>query len=157
MKKLNSKIRPLLILIIFLSFNAEITAQSAEFSSVPTPADIEKMKPVIESRDKQFSAYFLAGDSSALANMYTTDAQFGTVKGPEILPALGSWIRNSIKNDTRHLTFKINTLNGDGEFLIETGTAETRNDKGDLKYSSRYLVVWKQEDGSWKLYRDIGL
>ncbi len=119
--------------------------------------DTEKERPVIESRDKEFSKYILEGDSVALANMYTKDAQFGTLKGAEIPPALGKWIRNAIKNDSQHVTFNTLTLTADGELLMETGTAEGRSDKGELKYTFRYLVVWKKEDGVWKLYRDIGL
>jgi len=119
--------------------------------------DAEKERPVIESRDKEFSKYIFEGDSVALANMYTIDAQFGTLTGAEIPPALGKWIRNTIKNDSRNITFKTVTLTADGELLIETGTGETRSDGGILKSTFRYLVVWKKEDEVWKLYRDIGL
>jgi len=119
--------------------------------------DAEKERPVIESRDKEFSKYIFEGDSIALANMYTKDAQFGTLKGAEIPPALGKWIRDAIKNDSRNVTFKTVILTADGELLIETGTGEVRSDAGQLKSTFRYLVVWKKEDDIWKLYRDVGL
>ena len=119
--------------------------------------DAEKERPVIESRDAEFSKYILEGDSVALANMYTKDAQFGTLKGSEIPPALGKWIRNAIKNDSRNITFITNTLTADGELLVETGTGEIKSDAGEIKSTFRYLVVWKKEDGVWKLHRDIGL
>jgi len=117
----------------------------------------EKERHIIENRDKEFSKYILEADSVSLANMYTKDAQFGTLKGTEIPSALGKWIRNAIKNDSRNVTFKTTTLAADGELLIETGTGEIRSNAGELKSSFRYLVVWKKEDGVWKLYRDIGL
>ncbi len=41
--------------------------------------------------------------------------------------------------------------------LIETGIIEGRSDAGVLKYSGKYLVVWKKEDGVWKLFRDVVL
>jgi ketosteroid isomerase-like protein len=143
-------IRKLILAIIgLLYWGSVVNAQTA--------IDIEKEKPVIESRDKEFSKYIFEGDSIALANMYTKDAQFGTLKGAEIPTALGKWIRNAIKNDSRNVTFKMVTLNADGELLIETGTGEVRSDAGQLKSTFHYLVVWKKEDGTWKLYRDIGL
>ena len=117
----------------------------------------EKERPVIESRDAEFSKYIFEADSVALANMYTKDAQFGTLKGAEIPPALGKWIRNAIKNDSRNVSFKTNTLTADDGLLIETGTGEIRSDAGKIKSSFHYLVVWKKEDDAWKLYRDIGL
>jgi ketosteroid isomerase-like protein len=70
---------------------------------------------------------------------------------------MGGWIRNGIKGDARHVLFKTTTLTADGELLSEIGTAEGRSDNGELKYSFRYLVVWKKENGIWKLYRDVGL
>jgi len=122
-----------------------------------TTVDAEKERPAIESRDKEFSKYILEGDSVALAKMYTKDAQFGTLKGVEIPPALAKWIRNAHKNDSRKVNFKTVTLTADGELLIETGTGEVRSEVGELKSTFRYLVVWKMEEGVWKLYRDIGL
>jgi len=135
-----------------LAFLGPVTIVNAQ-----KPIDVEKERPVIESRDAEFSKYILEADSVALANMYTKDAQFGTLKGSEIPPALGKWIRNSIKNDSRNVTFKTVTLTADGELLVETGTGEVRSNAGELKSTFRYLVVWKKEDGVWKLYRDIGL
>lgn len=48
-------------------------------------------------------------------------------------------------------------MSSDAEFLIEVGIAETRDSQNNFKHKGRYLVVWKQENGEWKLYRDIGL
>jgi ketosteroid isomerase-like protein len=139
-------------ILIMLAFLGPVTIVNAQKT-----IDVEKERPVIESRDAEFSKYILEADSVALANMYTEDAQFGTLKGAEIPPALGKWIRNSIKNDSRNVTFKTVTLTADGELLVETGTGEVRSNAGELKSTFRYLVVWKKEDGVWKLYRDIGL
>lgn len=114
-------------------------------------------RSAIESRTALYSEYILEADSVSLAAMYATDGSMGCSKGEEILSSAGEWIRSSIKNDSRHVTFKTETLNADGKFLIETGTAEGRNDQGELKYTFKYLVVWKREDGVWKLYHDISL
>jgi ketosteroid isomerase-like protein len=99
----------------------------------------------------------LEGDSVSIAEMYASDGMMGCTRGEKIISKAGEWIRSDIENDSRHITFKTVTLNADGELLIETGTAEARSDAGDLKYNFRYLVVWKNEDGVWKLYRDFGL
>lgn len=114
-------------------------------------------RSAIESRTALYSEYILEADSVSLAAMYATDGSMGCSKGNEILSSAGEWIRSSIKNDSRYVTFNTDTLNADGEFLIETGTAEGRNDQSELKYTFKYLVVWKKEEGVWKLYRDIGL
>ena len=39
-----------------------------------------------------------------------------------------------------------------GNLAVGVGTVQA----GAMKYEGKYLVVWKkQEDGSWKLYRDM--
>ena len=70
---------------------------------------------------------------------------------------MGSMVRNGIKNSTRDLTFTTTDLTGDAGFLIETGTYEMKDDKKNVKDKGKYVVIWKQEGGQWKLYRDIGL
>lgn len=124
---------------------------------VSTPIDLQKVKIIIDSLDKQFSQHYFNGDSNALYNMYSKDAKLGSLKGNEILLSLGKQVRNSIKNDTRNILFKTTSLFIDSEFLVELGTYEMKDSKDNIKINGKYLVVWKQEDGHWKLYRDIGL
>lgn len=154
MSKVKTILKLFLLIMCLFTFSQVAVSQSKD----DTPAiDLENLKKVIENRDKEFSKYIFEGDSVALANMYTKDAQFGTLKGAEIAPALGKWIRNAVKNDSRNVIFTTTSLTGDDEFLIEVGTAEIRDSQNNFKSKFKYLVVWKQEDGVWKLYRDIGL
>lgn len=122
-----------------------------------TTLDVERVRPMIETRLREYSAYLLHGDSVSIAGMYSINGTIGCKKGPEILAAAGSWIRSGVKNDSRHVTFKVVTLTGNGDLLIESGNAEGRSEKGELKYAFRYVVIWKNENGSWKIYRDVGL
>ena len=123
----------------------------------PVVLNVQNERPIIESRNALYAKYLLDGDSISIAALYASDGKMGCKKGAGILSAVGSWIRSSIKNDSRHLSFKTITLNSDDDLLIETGLAKAKNDIGELKYSFRYLVVWKKENGVWKLYRDVSL
>ena len=118
---------------------------------------MQKERIVIEKLDKEFSKYYFDGDSLALAAMYAKDATFGCLKGKEILNYWGRAIRNSLKNNTRTLIFKTTSLSNDSGFLVELGNFEIKDNKNELKNKGKYLVVWKQEDGNWKLYRDLSL
>ena len=81
----------------------------------------------------------------------------GSSKGNDILLALGKMIRNSIKNDSRNIVYTTTSLTADSAFLVELGKYELKDNNGNLKGNGKYLVVWKNENGDWKLYRDIGL
>jgi hypothetical protein len=37
------------------------------------------------------------------------------------------------------------------------GVYEIKDEQNNLRSKGKYLVVWKQENGNRKLYRDIGL
>lgn len=43
--------------------------------------NLHKVRLTIDSLDKQFSKDFYNGDSVALANYYSSDAKFGSLKG----------------------------------------------------------------------------
>lgn len=133
-----------------------LSAQATETKS-NMAIDMQRARVLIENADQQFSKDYKEGDSLALAAHYTKDAEFGTLKGEEILAYWGKSIRNSIKNNARNLIFTTSSLTNDGEFIIELGTYELKDDQDVLKGTGKYLVVWKQEDGKWKIYRDIGL
>ena len=124
---------------------------------VSEAVDLQKIRSIIEDLDKQFSKDFYNGDSVALTNYYSSDAKFGSLKGKEILSAWGRMIRNSIKDNARNLLFTTTAFTGDSVYMVELGIYEERDDKNNLKNKGRYLVVWKQENGEWKIYRDIGL
>ena len=157
MKKPHSTISLILISILVLYCNSVVIAQTTDSDSSLTAAEVAELRPIIESRDALYAKYLLDGDSVSIAEMYASDGMMGCARGEEIISKAGEWIRSGMKNDSRHITFKTVTLNADGDLLIETGTAEARSDAEELKYTFRYLVVWKNEDGVWKLYRDFGL
>ena len=126
-------------------------------SSGSETIELQKARIIIDSLDKQFAQHFYDGDSVSLYNMYAKGASLGSKRGNEILLSWGQQIRNSIRNDTRTLIYTTTSLSTDSEFLVELGTYEFRDSKGNSKFKGKYLVVWKQEDGNWKLYRDMGL
>ncbi len=145
------------IIITLVLFTGCTKQQNRDTKLTSQTADIKKVKAIIENLDKQFSKDFYDGDSVALANYYSNDARFGSLKGKEILSAWGRMIRNSIKDSTRIMLFKTSALTGDSDYVVELGNYERRNDKNVLKNSGKYLIVWKQENGQLKIYRDIGL
>jgi len=157
MKKPQSIISLIITSILVLYCNSIVIAQTTESDSSLSAEEVAELRPIIESRVSLYSKYLLEGDSVSIAGMYANDGMMGCSRGKEIISKAGEWIRDGIENDSRHVTFRTVTLNADGNLLIETGTAEARSDAGESKYIFRYLVVWKNEDGVWKLYRDFGL
>jgi len=148
-----------LLMIFFLFWDCNSGQQGQTAAKTDTSAiDLNLAKITIEALDAQFAEDFNKGDSLALAGYYAKDGRLGSVQGREnLVSTFGRMIRNAVKRGTPIIKYTMTSLSSDGEFLIETGVYKTSDIDGNIKGQGKYLVVWKQEEGSWKIYRDIGL
>jgi ketosteroid isomerase-like protein len=157
MKKAYFLITSSLISLCMLSCNSGNTEKTLD-TKISTPTfDRQWAKSFIDSINAKFTEQFRAGDSAALASHYWPDAEIllsnsEAIKGNDILPAWGSMTHLGIKD----FTFSTTDITGDTEFLIETGNYEMKDEKKTLIDKGKYVVVWQQRNGEWKLYRDIG-
>ena len=53
------------------------------------------------------------------------------------------------------LTLTSTDVYGDSSMVVEEGTYTTDYGNGKAPEKGKYLVVWKPENGQWKMYRDI--
>ncbi len=119
--------------------------------------DKQKAAAFIDSVNKKFSEQVRNGDSVALAAHYHPQAELlfansEPIKGNGILSTWGSLIRMGVKE----FTFTTTDITGSGDLLVETGSYEMNTAENSLIDKGKYVVVWKQENGKWKLFRDIG-
>ena len=147
----------LLTICSFVTFS-NIKAQSTEAKPEMTATDIQKARVLIENIDKKFSEAYRDVDSIAITSFYAKDGemltQHGAIKGGDLL---STWNRMIQGDSTRNLEFITTAFTGDNEYMVELGIYEMKDDNGIAKDKGNYVVVWKQESGTWKLYRDIGL
>lgn len=118
--------------------------------------DLETARQEIQAANENFMALVAAGDSVGLANAYTVDAQFmaggaPAVKGREaILSAMSGMIQSGITG----VDLRLEEVYGTEELLAEVGVLTLY--AGDQAVAEeKYIVLWKKEDGKWKLFRDI--
>jgi len=112
----------------------------------------------IEALVKQFSEEFRNKDSVALADHYLSNGMLGSVKGHDkIVSTWSKMIQNASDKGTPNLLFITNSITTDDEYIIELGVAQWADENGNVKSEGKYLVVYKQEGGELKLYRDWGL
>jgi ketosteroid isomerase-like protein len=119
--------------------------------------DMSKARQWIENDNAKFMEEIRKGDSNAVAAHYSSDAWLmlsgrEPVKGKDITSAWGGAMRMGMKD------LKVTTvdLTGNADMLAETGMYEMYGDNNKLIDKGKYLVVWKPENGGWKIYRDIG-
>ena len=132
--------------------------QKTDTNTASKDFDMQKVKSFIDSINIKFTEELRNGDSVALGSHYWPDAELffsnsEPIKGKEIISAWGSTIRMGL----RDFTFTTTDITGDNNFLIETGAYEIKDKNKTLVDRGSYVVVWKQQNGEWKLYRDAGV
>lgn len=119
--------------------------------------DKQWAKSFIDSINIKFAEHLALGDSAALASLYWPDAELlldysEAVNGKNIVNAWGAAIRMGVKD----MTFSTTDITGSTTFIIETGRYEMKGGNKSLIDKGKYIVVWENRNGEWKLYRDIG-
>ena len=142
-----------LITVIMISIGCQ--QQTTDTKPVSEEFNMKEAKSFIDSINTKFSEQIKNGDSMALASHYATDAAIlisnsEPIKGKDILSAWGSMLRAG----TEEITFQTIDLIGSNDFLIETGYIVSKENGNNIN-KSKYLVVWKKQNGEWKLYRDM--
>ena len=118
--------------------------------------DLDKARTTIADETAKFSDDYKRGDSVALAAHYASDGMLmpqnsEAVKKDGLVSVWGSFIRSGIKE----LKLSVEDVAGNDDMLTETGTYELIGDNNKSLDKGKYAVVWKKENGSWKIFRDI--
>ncbi|HSJ65579.1 MAG TPA: SgcJ/EcaC family oxidoreductase [Gemmatimonadaceae bacterium] len=102
-----------------------------------------------------------AKDTSAIVNIYAAD---GVLMVPNALPASGAGAIRGVWEGLLglpnvSLTFSPTSIHvsGDASMAYDVGTYEFAFDgpNGRVEDSGKYLVVWEQRDGEWKVVADM--
>lgn len=111
----------------------------------------------IESANLQFVNAFKRGDAAALAGLYTT--------GAELLPANSDFVRGTaairtfwqsvIDMGLKGASLETIDVEGHGDTVIEVGRYRLYAAGDVVADQGKYIVVWKNDNGAWKLHRDI--
>ena len=99
------------------------------------------------------------GDAAEAARIFSADARL-SVSGidgvREGRQAIEKFWQGALASGIKSLTLTPRDLEGSGDLRIETGTyAAFGANHGELS-RGEYLLVWKREDGAWKIHRDYG-
>ena len=121
-----------------------------------TANDAENVKEAIKKEDAAFENEVRSGDSSALAAHYISGAlvmppNSEPIKETDIAGFWGSVIRMGVKE----LKINITDIAGDGNVVAETGSYEMFGAENKSLDKGKYVVVWKKDNGNWKIYRDM--
>lgn len=118
---------------------------------------VTEISDAIVAANDKFMAVFKTGDAAALANLFTENGQ--------ILPPNGDFItgRKAIADiwqsifdmGVKEIKLDIVELDEQSDTAIEISNFTLYNESGAEVNKGKYIVIWKLQDGQWKMHRDI--
>ncbi len=118
--------------------------------------NLDSARVEIEHQNEVFQAAFEKGDSVGLANLFTVDGKIMMAGAPafvgrEAITHLGAmFIKSKLKRAARTVD-----IWGGPEMIVEEGIVSLFDQTGKEVERAKYLEAWKQEDGQWRLFRDM--
>ena len=114
------------------------------------------MKADIMAANQKFMDAFQKG-ATTMSNYYTSSAQLmppnsDVVQGADNISAF--W-KGAYGMGVKKAKLETMTAEQSGDQVIEMGRYTLYGDKDAQLDAGKYIVIWKQEGGQWKLHRDI--
>jgi len=111
----------------------------------------------ILSANKSFMSTFGQGDAAGMASLYTEGGQFlapnmDFITGRE---ALQQAFQGLMDMGVKGIKLETVEVEGYGDTASEVGKYTLSAEGGQVLDQGKYIVIWKQEDGQWRLHRDI--
>jgi uncharacterized protein (TIGR02246 family) len=115
------------------------------------------VREAIASANENFMDTFSQGDAAGMADLYTEDGQVlppnsDFVMGKE---AIQSFWQALIDMGIKEVKLDIGEVEQQNDLAFEVSRFMLAGDEGQVLDQGKYIVVWKEEHGQWKLHRDI--
>lgn len=145
-------ITSLVILFAFTTGCSNTTSKEGE-----TNFDKATAKKEIEAANSEFMALVSKGDSVGLANYYAIDAKLMEPNAPAVVGRanIQTSMAGIIKSGVSKADLRTIDVWGAGDLLAEEGELTLFDKEGTQLDKGKYIVLWKKEDGKWKLFRDL--
>ena len=120
-------------------------------------ASSEDLRQAIEAADATFVDAFNRGDPAGIAALYTAEAQILPPNSEPIigLPGIQGFWQAVMDMGLKSATLETVELEGHGDTAIEIGRYTLSDGSGNEADRGKYIVVWRQDGGQWKLHHDI--
>jgi ketosteroid isomerase-like protein len=111
----------------------------------------------IVANNRRFMEDFHRKEAASLAALYTGAGQLLPPNSPPVSGPTGiqAFWQGAMDAGIAQVTLETVDAEGHGETAIEVGRYTLLAAGGQVADAGKYLVVWKREEGAWKLHRDI--
>ena len=151
----------IVLITIFGSLILFTACNDSDQSKIQSPKEsnnfsIETAKTEIDAANMEFVKLFNTSDSVGLANMFTIDGKSMEPNEPAFSGRSEIQRHYAIvmKAGNNKLGLVTTGLWGDEKMLAEEGEYKFMDKNEKVLDKGKYIVLWKKEEGNWKLFRD---
>ncbi|PJJ53342.1 YybH family protein [Hymenobacter chitinivorans] len=121
------------------------------------PTTATSIRDEIRRTNDSFEASFEQGDAAAIARLYTSaGVLLPTGMAPiEGLPGIQAFWQGAMEMGVKQVKLKTRDIEELEDTAIELGTYTLFDGNHRTMDEGKYLVVWKEQQGHWKLHQDI--
>lgn len=116
-----------------------------------------EINEAIEAANERFMTTFSRGDAAGMAALYTASGQLLPPNGDFVTgkQALQAAFQGLMALGMKGIKLDTVEVEGYGDTASEVGRYTLEGEGGQVLDRGKYIVIWKREDGQWKLHRDI--
>jgi uncharacterized protein (TIGR02246 family) len=116
-----------------------------------------EIRDAIAAAIEKFMAAFSRGDAAGCAALYTEQGQLLPPNSDVIAgkQAIQTFWQSAMHMGITAAKLETVEVEGHGNTANEVGTYILQGAGGQVLDMGKYVVIWKQEAGQWKLHRDI--
>ncbi len=122
-----------------------------------TIATTVNIHEVIAEANKDFMVAFNQGDAAGVADLYTEDGQVLPPNSDVVMgkAAIQAFWKAVMDMGVSGAKLDIVEVEEQGDIVFEVSKFTLQGKEEQIIDQGKYIVIWKQEDGQWKLHRDI--
>ena len=142
--------------IILSSCNNGDSSKATTEEATKPKFDLTVAKKEIEATNQNIIDLFAKHDSVGIANLYTKDAKLMFAQAPAVVgrAAIQSVFAGIVNSPVTSVNFETIEVFGTEDLLAEEGKIKIYI-KDKVIAEEKSIVLWKKEDGKWKIFRDI--
>jgi ketosteroid isomerase-like protein len=146
MRQTNHHFYPVIALLLCtISFSLHLGAQ-----------DNGKVETAIRANNKQFADLFSSTSGTGVNALYAKNAMVLPPGGESVTEdAIGKFWGGAYGAGIKKVNLETTGLETTGTLAAETGKYTLYGADGSTIDAGKYMVLWKKENGSWKIFRDI--
>jgi ketosteroid isomerase-like protein len=154
---MKSSFLKLLGIVVLAALFSSCNNESAKTETSASRFSLDSAKAAIAASNKAFGGFFASGDSVSFANCYTSDACLNVTNMPRMCgtQAITAFFNGGHKMGITNIGLTTEEVMGGKEAVVETGKYEMFVGNNVPVEKGKYIVVWKEENGKWKMHRDI--